>query len=255
MCRNYLVALVLLLFILGSVIAQAAQKGHDFKGQCERCHLTTPGVGEPIFASAIDTLCRECHKLNKQNAHPSEVTPSMSMQKSFWLDAEGRLNCATCHDPHPEQAETYPWLLRSKQAGVAFCQLCHDQTVSATGQHLAATILAHGKSYTPPTGSSAEMDQLSTDCVSCHDGSEAPHASFCLLGQEGQCSGHIIGLDYDRVAAGNQGLNPRSSISPLLSFYQGKVGCASCHSIYSGEATKLVVGSRESPLCLQCHRK
>ncbi len=78
-------------------------------------------------------------------------------------------------------------------------------------------------------------------------------AMFCVLGQEEQCASHVIGLDYQKVSADNPDLNPRSELSPLIIFYEGKVGCLSCHSIYSYELTQLVISNQSSQLCTNCH--
>lgn len=245
----YLYALPLALCIASTAIA-APQKHNFTEQQCRHCHLSDPAGEGQLFTAAINTLCRGCHSLLETNVHPSMVKPGMTMPPGFWLDREGMLNCATCHDPHPEQTADSPLMLRGGADGLDFCALCHD----TDRPHRGATFLAHSKSYTAPNGSPTGLDGVSRDCLRCHDPSD-PHSGVCIIGQKGQCAGHIAGLNYDEAAGRNRGLTPRSSLSPLISLYEGKIGCASCHSIYSKEPAMLVFSNQGSALCFACHGK
>lgn len=244
---------VSLLFLLA---ASAFGAAHDFTDQCGLCHLSNPKGQSLRLAGEVDTLCRTCHDQLGAYSHPSQLTPSMAMPAGFWLDEDGQMNCATCHTPHPEAGQETPYLLRTASADIGFCRNCHTESVSAEGKHLSAVFIAHSKRYTDPRSAEGQVDSITADCISCHDGSgHGQQANFCLLGQEGQCAGHVVGLDYDNIAASKDGMNPRGSLSPLISFYEGKVGCASCHSLYSLNNTQLTVDNRGSTLCLNCHNK
>ena len=141
-------------------------------------------------------------------------------------------------------------MLRGNAQNLDFCALCHDPTVP----HKGVTFIAHSKTYTPPDNTTSGLDRITNNCLTCHDPMD-PASGVCLLGQQGQCSGHIIGLEYDEAISKNKGLNPRNNLPPFISLYEGKIGCASCHSIFSGEAAMVVINNKASALCLGCHRK
>ncbi|MFU8818805.1 MAG: hypothetical protein ACNA74_03670 [Desulfurivibrio sp.] len=105
---------------------------------------------------------------------------------------------------------------------------------------------------------SSELDPISADCVTCHDGTESPHISFCLLSAKGKgCGGHIISASYAALAAKNKGLRPESDIRPELVLYEGLITCATCHGTCHREdphATGIhVIDNFNSALCRSCH--
>jgi predicted CXXCH cytochrome family protein len=249
-------SLSVLVSLLLCCVSPAMAQRHDFTGQCSFCHLSDPAGGVMLFTGDLDALCRTCHDLPGKNSHPSGIVPGMAMPGGFWLDGAGRLNCATCHDPHPEEGEDAPFLLRGSAGDTDFCRLCHAEGVDQEGKHTAAVFVAHGRSPTPSAASSG-LDQISTDCLACHGGSGGPHVDYCLLldKMEQSCTGHLVGVDYAELAARNRGLRSPASLSGNITLYEGKVGCPSCHSIYSREAQLLVMSNTGSALCMECHLK
>lgn len=245
--RRSFLSIVLFCLILspGNTFAQK----HDFtQDQCgSTCH-TDPRGGELVFLADIDSLCLNCHTLLDKNVHPSLFSPERQIPSELWLDGEGRLNCATCHDPHPDPSDSDPLLLRGDASGIDFCALCHERNIP----HKGVTFVAHSKSYTSPESGGSTLDWVTQDCLACHDPSDAL-SGVCILGQEGTCGGHIIGKTYDQGYS--EKLKPRTELSPYISLYEGKIGCASCHSIYSGENALLVLSNSSSALCLGCHKK
>jgi len=252
--RSFCMVLSLVLAAVASDPYPASAQKHAFTNQCDGCHLTDPAEGVMVFNADIDILCRNCHDLPKINSHPSDIASEMAVPPGFWLDDSGRLNCATCHDPHPGLGEDAPFMLRGTARDIEFCRLCHPVSASDEGMPLAAVFVAHGRSYTLPV-SGSELDKISADCLSCHEGSGGPHVDYCLLleNMERNCTGHIIGADYAERAARNRGLRSLEGLSGNISLYEGKVGCASCHSIYSTEERKLVMNNSGSALCKECH--
>lgn len=256
--------------VLGALLIGVALSGigaprnpHDFAGRCEECHLVAPTAGQKgIFVYDIDYLCRRCHELSLKNSHPSEMAPSMKMPTGFLLDWQGRMTCGTCHDLHAENTVQNPYLLRGNVAGREFCALCHQRLLTAKGVHQAITGIAHVKSWTPPDRETLGrvLDAVSVECISCHEGSVGPTASFSIAGEEtlsfqGRNFSHPIGMDYGEAASRNRQLRAPDYLSPLVSLYEGKVGCTSCHSPFSREADMLVISNRGSALCLECHLK
>jgi len=256
------------IILTGVVISQSRENDpHDFSGQCERCHLVSPQKGQKgIFVQDIDHLCKSCHQVVKGNSHPSEVVPSMPIPKSFDLDWQGRMTCTTCHDPHmeadDEDADDHSklFMLRAGIRGREFCQLCHKDLLK--NRHLTSTSIAHSKSWTPPAREKLNngLDSVSLDCLNCHEGTVGPVATYRradepALSFQGMSFSHPIGMDYARAAIGNRELRPVDDLSPMISLYEGKVGCASCHNPFSHEKVMLVFDNGRSALCLECHLK
>lgn len=263
---NRRLVLVLVAIAIGLLATQAplsarSNSAHDFTGRCESCHLTSPRKGQKnIFTMDIDNLCIECHEVAVKNSHPTKMVPSMKIPGYYFLDWQGRLNCATCHDPHDTKSKM---MLRSQARGRGFCETCHQGGILAGG-HVAASGMAHTKNWTPPTSSSFGkiLDRVSLECLVCHEGSVGPAAEVTVasptgkgLSYSGPGFSHPIGIDYGEAAARDPQLRPLDDLSKLISLYEGKVGCASCHNQFSHEGDMLVFSNRGSALCLECHIK
>ncbi len=121
--------------------------------------------------------------------------------------------------------------------------------------HLFAVFVAHAKAYTAPQMGNYMIDGISSGCLNCHDGQVGPFARYCLPSQGEQCTNHPIGVEYSLASATNLGLRSLESVSPLISLYEGRVGCASCHSHYSLEKKLLTVEKMQGILSQQCHPK
>lgn len=261
--RRLLPALIALAFLAGGTfwVASSPSNPHDFSEQCEACHLKEPQEpGEArLFNYDIDYVCHYCHEMPEKNSHPSQMVPSMPMPAGFPLDWQGRMTCATCHDPHLENWGVNPFLLRGKVSGRQFCALCHDVLRQPGSQHRIAEIV-HAKQELAPTRAEIGdvLDRISLECVTCHDGSVGKVANYRIAGEEtltyaGRYMSHPIGMNYREAAIYNQKLRPAESLSPLISLVDGKVGCSTCHNQYSHEQTMLVISNKGSALCLQCH--
>lgn len=234
--------------------------GHEFTGRCDFCHLTTPQVGEEVkFSRSISYLCRDCHDVSQENSHPIGVIPSMSVPDGFLLDWAGKMTCATCHDPHGSLENQY---LRTAARGRDFCQLCHQGFLPMQDPHVGTVSIAHSKRgiYDADSALSQILDQVSLECLSCHDGVIASDASYKIIGgaavtYERNGLSHPIGMDYRQSALHDRELRPVESLSPYIALYDGKVGCASCHNPYSSEHRMLTMSNSGSALCLECHIK
>lgn len=266
--KRLLAPLLTLLLVLACSLfgIGGSSSPHDFTDQCERCHLIAPQPGQKgIFVQDIDFLCKSCHQVVKGNSHPSEVVPSMKLPPGFTVDWQGRITCTTCHNPHADTDtdDDNRYMLKSAARGRAFCEACHTDLFANPRKHIGASSIAHTKSWTPPEPQTMRdtLDQVSMDCVSCHEGSVGPLATFSIAGEQaglsfqGMSFSHPIGMDYARAAAENRELRPLDDLSPLISLYEGKVGCASCHNPFSHEDEMLVFSNRRSALCLECHIK
>lgn len=252
----------IVLFVGGAIwVGSSPSNPHDFAGQCDICHLQEPlePGGVLIFNYDIDYLCNHCHEIPEINSHPSQIIPTMPMPAGFPRDWQGRITCATCHDPHLDEWGINPYLLRGAVTGRSFCALCHNELEQPGSQHRIAEIV-HAKNALTPTQEelSGSLDRISLECISCHDGSVGKATDFRVAGEEtltyaGQYLSHPIGMNYREATQQQRRLRPVESLSPLITLVDGKVGCSSCHNQYSHELTMLTTNNRGSALCLQCH--
>ena len=230
---------------------------HNFAGQCESCHLTSPDSELPmIFAAPIDQLCERCHELNRTNSHPSGVAAIYPVDPVFPLDVGRLLTCASCHNPCLPKAEESPQLLRVPFDGINFCLRCHQTGEVYTGRHVMAAGFVHTKKWTPPKRiHQGQLDPISRNCLGCHDGTINAPDIVSPAQLDNNHDYHPLGADYAQRAATNHDLVSIDRLSGLVSLYEGKVGCASCHSPYASRNKHLVMDNSNSMLCLACHIK
>ncbi len=108
-----------------------------------------------------------------------------------------------------------------------------------------------------------ELDPLSYDCLTCHDGISAPihniryktvhsERSISMVNVKGS---HPIGMHYDSFSRINKELRPLSTLNKSMVFVNGNVGCLSCHNPLNPEKDHLVMNNERSELCFNCHNK
>jgi len=103
---------------------------------CELCHDTKPDRNKPIdvrklkFKGDIVVLCLRCHEYQEHpanfnhNGRPDAARMKrvrIQVPEDFPLDTEGRLTCATCHNPHAGD----PKASRGVGVGLEICGDCH----------------------------------------------------------------------------------------------------------------------------------
>ncbi len=231
----------------------AKRPAHNFEGKCSLCHLTSSG-GKRIFVKEIDFLCKDCHR-DLGLSHPSGMKPSMPLPAQFPLDWAGRMTCATCHDVHGNSEA----LLRGQERGRVFCYACHKGEMEG---HAGSDQPAHSRSAGEAYGFEVIdkgnlIDRLSMECLSCHDSSLASSANVRVgsgIWNHGSGNAHPIGVNYMK-AYQKGGLRNPWSINPSIRLFDGKIGCGTCHNLYSKEKFYLVISNRDSALCFACHKK
>jgi len=113
-------------------------------------------------------------------------------------------------------------------------------------------------------GEATDLDPLSSNCISCHDGAGAvaisvdwrnnPAGLRSLRKPHG--TDHPIGMDYEGYVASRRGdYKPISGFNSKMIFVNGRVGCLTCHDPLNQERKHLVMSDRNSALCLTCHGK
>jgi predicted CXXCH cytochrome family protein len=244
------VMLALTAALIAPIILFAKKGVHKFEGSCENCHVSLKEA--KMFVRSIDSLCADCHR-SIGLSHPTGSKPSMPMPEGFSLDWTGRMTCATCHDIHGEAK----YLLRSGTTGREFCLLCHQL---GEGKHGGVVATAHSSSTRKLKGlevtdANNPLDRETMTCLSCHD-STIGGAARATVGSgvwsHNQGASHPIGTSYSSAYNRKRaGLHPLSRVNPSLRFYNGKVGCGTCHNPYSKEPHILAMKAKD--LCNACH--
>jgi hypothetical protein len=102
----------------------------------------------------------------------------------------------------------------------------------------------------------AGLDQVSSGCLACHNGSAGSLAGFCLIAPGGKNSdGHVISAAYAGLAKRNRGIRPIGSLPPELVLHEGKITCVTCHGSDPHGSAPLAIDNRHSALCRACHLK
>lgn len=263
---NYLI----LPAILVAVIAYCLNNGpHDFtETECFLCHQGDITHGE-LKGSGITFLCTQCHKdlFSEGYMHPYDVLPQKvhDIPPDFPLDINGRITCNTCHDVHADFETPFGTpsnYLRRFETGKEFCDLCHAAAGEAKG-HAAFLGEAHLSSKYIAVVPEQEIDSLSKNCISCHDGSFATSVSISSGYWTHQASSfsksmnnHPIGIDYEQARLEHSkktDLRPIAMVDRRLLFFDGKIGCGTCHNPYASELLYLVKSDFRSQLCFSCH--
>lgn len=260
----YLAGLFVITFSFFALWALSSVKKHDFEGKCSMCHVNIPSQDtnrrEMAFVREIDRLCAQCHTFDERMSHPTHVRPQKDIPLAAHLDNNGFLTCTTCHDVHKEDKVSdkseLSGLLWGHVKGRAFCSLCHNpEAIGAAWRHQGALPYAHtsdGKFSENARGSL--LDKFSAECLSCHDGTLSKTPQVVVkegIWLHGAGTSHPIGVEYPRSGD----FVSVESLPKEVRLFAGKVGCLSCHGIYTKENNLLVMNNKKSRLCLTCHRK
>lgn len=246
-------------FFLGSNHNVTGSGGHNFEGICSKCHLSEPKPNKKLlFTKDIDMLCEECHKQEKASlSHPSGIKPSFSLPEGMPLDWTGKMTCATCHKIHVNNNK---YLLITGKTGKTFCVQCHQTSLYKEGKygHEVVESTLHQPKY-EIKNINQTLDIQSIDCIACHDGTFDRHQYVTVgtgIWNHGYSIGvsHPIGVDYSKSAA-KGGYKPAGVLNKKIRFFNGKLGCGTCHNLYSKIPHKLVMSNKGSALCLECHIK
>jgi len=89
------------------------------------------------------------------------------------------------------------------------------------------------------------LDQLSAECLSCHEDIDEPKNRFH--------GGHITGRPYEDDNEAGQKFHRASVLPPELVLEEGKITCATCHGLDPHDGQILVIDNRGSALCNSCH--
>lgn len=266
-----LVGIVLVGF---SVVQSLVDDPHNFgEDECMRCHATDPRErrveGEPLpLVETESDLCSDCHDVTESLlTHPVNVFPEHTrIPADMPLSLDGKLTCSTCHDIHSSYRTPFgtpSHYLRRQVTGRQFCAICHLGNAGGGLSHSEVIEQAHFKSKYYITDNSRTIDDVSAECLSCHDGSIGKlsvigvgnwsHSSDFMEYDSGT---HPIGVSYrDAFRRDPNGFRPPSMLDERIRLVNGQVSCISCHNLYAETPMKLVMSNKRSRLCLECHIK
>lgn len=243
---------------------------HDFaESECVLCHQGDGEGAHGINDDAITSLCLQCHPdlFSEGYMHPVDVMPQKvtTIPDDMPLSKLGRITCITCHDvhvPYLTPLGTRSYFLRRYGTGAEFCKNCHADMSPESRGHPTALGEAHLDSKYITTDASQQIDPLSKNCISCHDGAYASSVSINAglwthnASNFDTMSSHPIGIDYEeaRTRAGRKtDLRPMDQVDRRILFFDGKVGCGTCHNPYGELMSHLVMENSRSRLCFACH--
>jgi hypothetical protein len=113
---------------------------------------------------------------------------------------------------------------------------------------LLITVATTNKSVCIAGAASPGAEQVSSECLSCHEDIE---------GQDGSShsGSHAVGVVYADHAARDESLRPLLALPSELLLFEGVVTCATCHGSDPHDGQVLAISNRESALCQACHLK
>ena len=227
---------------------------HEFlQTECDMCHVDVKNDPEKILSFAT-AACVNCHSEVKDNrSHPTDVNTTLPVPEDMPL-TNGKITCITCHYVHPIEGEKFEQrhsFLRGNVTGEFFCGTCHE----ITKMGLLAVKQAHPGSFkiTEPHGS---LDNMSLGCIECHDSYYKDKMDSIGAGiwRHRNELTHPVGVRYTEVSMKKMNkFRPAGMLRKEVPLFDGRIGCGTCHSIFSKNRAKLILDNPGSKLCRECH--
>ncbi|MDP2167018.1 MAG: cytochrome c3 family protein [Thermodesulfovibrionales bacterium] len=258
---RYLLLIGVIVVVLAAAAAYTiSETPHNFlETECRDCHVN-PDKDPLMLIGSITQLCGRCHKRTiRASSHPVDIEPRIARVPDDLPLRDGRVTCSTCHNVHGDARLVFgikSYFMRRPTADMKFfCITCHEENRAKPGHKELVTIAHMGGQFTV-TDPYSLLDPLSIECIGCHDGTSGGNSRFSLgegrwLHEDGMS--HPIGVHYGTARMQAGGLVPVSNLDRKLRFFAGKIGCGTCHDMYSTLTAKLVMPNDESRLCTSCH--
>jgi len=256
--KYFIVALALVFIGMVMIVHSIVGNVHTFSdNECVGCHLDvaeSPSELKPMTVYG----CVGCHEDSiEKKLHPIVVMPRKSIPADMPL-VNGVVTCVTCHFVHPFSIKSKKYtyaLLRRPGRGPVFCSACHG--IDTKGHILFEN--AHKGSYVE-IGRNKPLDIYSLQCIECHlERLTLPKSGMGAGRWEhspGSKKNHLMGVSYlDAFARNPKDYRSPGSIPPEMRLFDGKIGCGTCHNIYTRAKNMLSVDNKGSRLCLVCHIK
>lgn len=269
----FLVTLLILITPICLAESSTENNPHHFQQYCGTCHEMSARPDNPEYTVVgplyldINRACTQagCHDYDSGLNHPVGIKATGQVPAQMPLDSQGQITCLTCHD-ELGGADYLPAYLRHAP-GKDFCGSCHRGTGEDVKKHShqQATTRAHLNIWGRRTSSenhteaNPAIDLESYTCLSCHDNISVVvprdnESASEKRRRRQDMSDHPIGMNYARKAlADSNRFKAPLAIDNRIRFFDGRVGCGSCHSPYSGNEKHLALSSTKGSLCRQCH--
>jgi predicted CXXCH cytochrome family protein len=191
------------------------------------------------------------------------------------LDDSARITCLTCHVESDSSAvaatdgDDNERMLRIPD-GADLCGSCHLQSdvMGKNRQHWQFSTRAHLRRMNPepktianPVRFFGDIDAESYACLGCHEEVTATIPGYNetraqKAARRSRMKDHPIGMNYKSSSMAKAGrLRSLEHADSAIRLFDGKVGCGSCHSLYSGAKSYLAKENHRSSLCFQCHAR
>jgi|Deesub1362A_J573_1020465.scaffolds.fasta_scaffold00004_394 predicted CXXCH cytochrome family protein len=258
--RRFLLLGLLIVISISAIAAYTISKEpHKFsERECRNCHLA-PYKNPKWLIASVTRLCKKCHrKTIRASSHPVDVEPKLARIPADLPLKNGKITCNTCHNIHSESRLVFgikSYFLRRPTTDMKFfCIACHEEDRQKPG-HKELITLAHIGSKYRVTDPTQPLDPLSVQCIGCHDGTIGSPVNYSLGGGIWAHidDAHPIGVHYNTARMRRGGLAPISMLDRRIRFFAGRIGCGTCHDMYSTLPAKLVMENDDSKLCRTCH--
>lgn len=261
---------------------------HHFDLPCQSCHsssvinsfrMNNRDQNSMRITSNINQSCAfsGCHEYDTWLNHPLNVTVANEIPSTMRLSANSTINCLTCHMTlaSSEKSESeYPQepqepVLRVPD-GSQFCDSCHLRMAGSSKlrSHWQFSQKAHLGNINPQSvtskNSDSFIDSIDTEshaCLGCHEDITVTIPRINETKRQKMqpwqnMADHPIAMEYEYIAM----KNTRDYFYPILDtdrirFFNGKLGCGSCHSVYAKTENHLIKSNDHGQLCKTCHNK
>ncbi len=106
---------------------------HDFRAlgrDCRSCHKSVGVKSGGGLIKSVGEICSGCHRVPGLS-HPVDIVPTIAIPADLPLDENGKMTCATCHDPHrpyinPMTGQKTRYLRRDGPKRI-LCLACHNK--------------------------------------------------------------------------------------------------------------------------------
>ncbi len=190
--KNRCIFTILLLAML-AISVQAVDDPHGSANSiyCEQCHIGHNSMGDILVNatdSLVSTLCLSCHTpggwagMTKTFSMAQKADPGNSGTSHAWdvpvdnathgsappttqaliehINLDGRVTCATCHDPHKNTISPF---LRLDNSADALCLDCHDPRATTSVRTYTGSDLSHPVGIALPSGDGWHNPPLDID--------------------------------------------------------------------------------------------
>ena len=255
--RTQSIIVIFLLAAAAALVYGLSGGAHMFlSSECIMCHVDEKNDPGNIWPS-LTNACEDCHRNVKETqSHPTDIYATIPVPEDMPL-TDGRLTCLTCHYVHPKKGKQLiekHYFLRRLVRGPLFCSVCHELNDKG---HVVVEKNIHPGSF-KIIDREASIDSMSLECIECHDTYFKDKSDLVGSGTWKHTNEmtHPIGTRYrDASIKKMNKYRPESMLKKEIKLFDGKIGCGTCHSIYSSNRAMLVMDNMGSRLCRECHLK